>query len=105
MTKDYVLVSTISTFHHRFVMHKDDLRKLGDIKPSDKDLLEWAMDSVTMEECDAFAVNHVAENIVEAQEWDEDEMLTFFDRDNNYMSGWDREAKIEWVRNCLKVKE
>jgi hypothetical protein len=50
-------------------------------------------------------VNHVAENIVEAQEWDEDEMLTFFDRDNKYMSGWDREAKIEWVRNCLKVKE
>lgn len=103
MTKDYVVVTTISTFHHRFVMHKDDLRKMNtDIKSTDKDLAEWAMDTVVMEECNEFSQKHLGEQIVDTYECDEDEMLTFFDRDSYYLSGWDRAAKIEWVRNNLK---
>lgn len=102
--KDYVVVTTISTFHHRFVMHKDDLRKMNtDINPTDKDLADWAMDTVAMEECTEFSQKHLGEQIVDTYECDEDEMLTFFDRDNDYLSGWDRDYKIQHVRNCLKV--
>jgi len=102
--KDYVVVTTISTFHHRFVMHKDDLRKMNtDVKATDKDLADWAMDTVVMEECNEFSQNHLGEQIVDTYECDEDEMLTFFDRDNDYLSGWTREAKIEWVRNLIKL--
>ena len=104
MTKDYVVVTTISTFHHRFVMHKDDLRKMNaDVNPTDKELADWAMDTVVMQECNEFSQKHLGEQIVDTYECDEDEMLTFFDRDNDYLSEWDRTAKIEWVSQLIKL--
>lgn len=105
MTKDYVVVTTVQTFRHRYVMHKDDLRKLNaDVEPTEKDLIDWAQDTVTMEECEEFSQLHLGEQICDVYTCDEDEMLTFFDRDNDYLSGWTRDYKIEWVRNQLKVK-
>lgn len=105
MTKDYVVVTTIQTFRHRYVMHKDDLRKLNaDVEPTEKDLIDWAQDTVTMEECEEFSQLHLGEQICDVYTCDEDEMLTFFDRDNDYLSGWFRQYKIDWVRNQLKVK-
>lgn len=105
MTKDYVVVTTVQTFRHRYVMHKDDLRKLNaDVEPTEKDLIDWAQDTVTMEECEEFSQLHLGEQICDVYTCDEDEMLTFFDRDNDYLSGWFRQYKIDWVRNQLKVK-
>ena len=101
---DYIVVTCISTHRMRYVMHKDDLRKLNtDANPTDKELVDWAMDTVTMEECDEFSQMHLGEQIVDTYECTEDEMLGFFDRDNDYLSGWDRDYKIQHVRNCLKV--
>lgn len=103
MTNDYVVVTTISQFRHRYVMHKDDLQKLNmSIHATDNDLCEWAMDTVTMEQCDEFSQHHVGEFITDTYECNEDEMLTFFDRDNDYLSEWKRDQKIEWVRKCLE---
>ena len=105
MTKDYVVVTTIQTFRHRYVMHKDDLRKLNaDVEPTEADLIDWAQDTVTMEQCDEFSQLHLGEQISDVYTCDEDEMLTFFDRDNDYLSGWFRQYKIDWVRNQLKAK-
>ena len=96
MSKDYVVVTTVSSFRHRYVMHKDDLRKMNrDVEPNDTELGEWAMDTVTMEECDDFSQLHIGEQISDVYECTEDEMLTFFDRDNDYLSGWERDQKIE----------
>ena len=103
MQNVYIVVTTISTFKHRYVMHKDDLQKLnGDIHATDNELCEWAMDTVTMEECEEFSQHHIGEQIVDTYECTEDEMLTFFDRDNDYLKSWERDYKIEWVRKCLK---
>lgn len=103
---DYVVVTTVQTFRHRYVMHKDDLSKLNtDVEPTDKDLVDWALDTVTMEECEEFSQEHLGEQIVDHFECTEDEMLGFFDRDNNYLKGWSRDYKIEHVRKCLKGKE
>lgn len=103
MTKDYVVVTTVRTFRHRYVMHKEDLSALNtDVTPSEKDLVDWAYDTVTMNECDEFSQEWIGEQIIDAYECDEDEMLAFFDRDNLYLSGWGRDRKIEWVRGCLK---
>lgn len=100
MTNDYVIVTTISTFKHRYVMHKNDLRKLNtDVEPTDKDLVEWAMDTVTMQEVKEFSQDHIGEHIVDHFECTEDEMLTFFDRDNDYLKSWTTEKKIEWVND------
>jgi len=102
MSKDYVVVTTVTSFRIRYVMHKDDLRKMNrDVEPNDTELGEWAMDTVTMEECDDFSQLHIGEQISDVYECTEDEMLTFFDRDNDYLSGWERDQKIEWVRDTL----
>ena len=103
MTKDYVFVTTISQFRHRYVMHKDDLQKLnGDIHATDDDLSEWAMDTVTMEQCEEFSQVHLGETIIDNYDCDEDEMLSFFDIDNDYLKEWTQEYKIEWVRKNLE---
>ena len=103
MTKDYVVVTTISSHRRRYVMHKDDLRKMnGDIQPTDNQLGEWACDTVTMNECEEFSQHWLGEQISDVYECDEDEMLTFFDRDNDYLSSWTRDYKIQWVLNLLR---
>lgn len=101
--KDYVVVTTISQFRHRYVMHKDDLRKLNtDVEPTDAELVEWAKDEVTMEAVEEFSQMHIAENIIDATLLTEDEMLQLFDVDNDYLKVWDREQKIQWVRKSIR---
>ena len=50
MTKDYVVVTTISSFRHRYVMHKDDLAKLNpDVKPNEHERdqkIKWVRDTL-----------------------------------------------------------
>lgn len=102
MNKDYMVVTTVQTFRHRYVMHKDDLRKMNPShNATDAELCEWAMDTVTLQECDEFSQIHLGEVITDTYECDEDEMLGFFDRDNDYLKGWSRDYKIEWVRKQL----
>ena len=100
---DYIVVTCISTHRMRYVMHKDDLRKLNtDVTPTDKDLVDWALDTVTLEECEEFSQLHLGEQIVDHYECTEEEMLGFFDRDNDYLKGWSTDYKIEHVRDHVR---
>ena len=99
---DYVVVTAISSHRMRYVMHKDDLRKLNtDAQPTDKELLTWAMDSVTMQEVEEFSQWHIGEQIVDTLEMNEEEILNLFDTDNDYLSKWDRGYKLQWIRRTL----
>lgn len=103
MTKDYVVVTTISSHRMRYVIHKDDLRELNHlVEPSDDELVDWAMDSVTMEECEDFSQEWIGEQIVDAGLRTEEEMIEIFDRDNPYLADWTYDHKVEWVRKSLK---
>lgn len=104
MTDDYVVVTTISQFRHRYVMHKDDLCKLNtSVAPTDAELVIWAQDVITCEECEEFSQHHLGEVITDMYTCSEDEMLAFFDCDNDYLKSWSQDYKIEWVRRCLKM--
>ena len=103
MSNDYVVVTCISTHRMRYVMHKDDLRKLNtDVEPTDKDLVDWAQDTVVCNECEEFSQEWLGEQIVDTYECTEDEMLGFFDRDNDYLKDWDRDYKIQHVRKSIE---
>jgi hypothetical protein len=52
-------------------------------------------------ECDEFSQQHIGKQIFDVYECTEEEMLTFFDRDNDYLSGWERDQKINWVRDTI----
>lgn len=103
MSNDYIAVTCISSYRMRYVMHKDDLRKLNiDVEPTDKDLVDWALDTVTLEECEEFSQEWLGETIVDHFECTEEEMLGFFDRDNAYLSSWPKEQKTSKVRNSVR---
>lgn len=94
--KDYVVVTCISSFKMRYVMHKDDLQKLNPDEPCNP--IEWAKDVVAVDGCEDFSQEHVGEYIVDTARINEDEMLELFDKDNDYLKDWSKEQKIEWVR-------
>ena len=102
MTKDYVVVTTVQTFRHRYVMHKDDLQKLNPDAPVDP---SWALDEVTMQNVKEFSQRHVGEQIIDAQVVKEPEILQFFDADNDYLAEWSEEQKLEWIRDWKEKTE
>jgi len=97
--KDYVVVTAISSFRMRYVLHRDDLQKLNPDPDLPIDIVEWANDTVSLEECEEFSQEHMGEYIVDTVEMNEDEMLDLFDKDNDYLSEWTKDQKIELVRN------
>jgi len=97
--KDYVVVTCVSSYRMRYVMHKDDLQKLNTEKPVDP--IEWANDTVTMEQCEEFSQEHMGEYILDTFEMTEDEVIELFDKDNDYLSSWPNEKKIESIRKAL----
>jgi hypothetical protein len=103
MGKDYVVVTTITQFRHRYVMHKDDLQKLNpdvEVEP-----VEWACDTVVAEEVEEFSQRWFGETIIDTANMTEDEMLELFDKDNDYLKGWTRKEKIDLVRGNLKGED
>lgn len=96
MTDEYVVVTTVSQFRMRYVMHKDDLQSMNPKMPVNP--IEWAKDTVTCEECEDFSQEHLGEVIVDTAAMSEDEMLELFDKDNEYLSTWSRDYKIDWTR-------
>ena len=99
--RDYVVVTTLSQFRIRYVMHRDDLQKLNPEVMID-DLSSWGCDAVISEIVDEFSQKCLREVITDTDTMTEDEMLELFDKDNDYLKDWTRDYKIEWVRKNLK---
>ena len=97
--KDYVVVTAISSYRMRYVMHRDDLQKLNFEVPVHSK--EWANDTVSSEECEEFSQKYMGEYIVDTVEMNEDDMLELFDKDNDYLSEWPKDQKIEKVRKGI----
>ena len=101
--KDYVVVTAISSYRMRYVMHRDYLQKQGSHNPVDA--IEWANDTVNMNECEEFSQEHMGEYIVDTVEMNEEDMLELFDKDNDYLREWTKDQKIEWVRKTISGEE
>lgn len=90
----YVVVTAISTYRMRYCVPLDELK--------DHDGTEhprWALDLVTCESVKEFSQEHLGEQIVDLHVLDEAEMIEQFDRDNEYLSSWTTDKKIEWVKS------
>ena len=98
----YVVVTAISTHRMRYAIPVSELQKLSpetDITDNPAIQIEWANDSVTMEEVKEFSQHHLGEQILDTFILDEKRMLTMFDRDNDYLSDWTKEKKLEHVHD------
>ena len=103
MSKDYVVVTCILSHRIRYVMHKDDLQKLN--PDAEVDMIEWANDTVTMEECEEFSQKYMGEYIVDTNLLSEEEMLELFDKDNDYLKDWAKDFKVKWIRNLIHARK
>jgi len=103
MSKDYVVVTCILSHRIRYVMHKDDLQEL--YLDAKVDMIEWANDTVTMEECEEFSQKYMGEYIVDTNLLSEEEMLELFDKDNDYLKDWAKDFKVKWIRNLIHARK
>ena len=101
--KDYVVVTALSSYRMRYVMHRDDLQRLNPLDPVDA--IEWANDTVINDKCEEFSQEYMGEYITDTVEMNEEDMLELFDKDNEYLSGWTKDQKLEWVRNNIVSKD
>lgn len=86
----WVLVETVSTFRHRYMVEVP----VG-IDNYGKDKSEWALDTVTMNEAKEFSQQHIGEQIVSHRVVTKEEALTLCDKDNEYGSQWKEEIKMK----------
>jgi hypothetical protein len=103
----YVVVTCISQFRQRYVVPVSKLQEENkdfDITNDPVKQIEWANDSVTMEEVEEFSQHWLGEQILDTFILDEERLLQLFDRDNHYLSEWTREKKIEWVHKNWELK-
>jgi len=84
MTKKLVLVDAISSHRMRYVVEVEDV-------------LEHALDTVTLQEAKEFSQLHIGEQISSYREITEEEYLKIFDTDNDYLKDWDNEKKLNFI--------
>ena len=100
--EEYVVVTAISSFRHRYVIPMSELQKMNE---SDKVNPTWAADCVTMNEVKEFSQEHLGESISDVMVMQEEALLKLFDDDNKYLSGWDKEQKLTWIQNWKETLE
>ena len=87
----YVLVDAISMHRIRYAVAVPD-------SLSDNEALDWAKDSVTMEECEEFSQYHIGESISDARILSKESLLSQFDKDNDYFTQWPEDKKLQYVK-------
>lgn len=92
--KKYAVVTAISSFRIRYVIPMDELQEMNPEQPVE---LGWAEDCVTCDEVSEFSQLHLGEQIVDTVEATVDEVLEMFDKDNEYLSSWTKDVKIERI--------
>lgn len=98
----YVIVTAIQTFRQRYAIPVSELQKLNphiDISNNIPKQVEWANDTVTMEEVKEFSQLHIGEQIIDTKVVHEEEMLNQFNNDNDYLKSWTDEDKIKYVND------
>jgi hypothetical protein len=82
--KKLVMVDAISSHRMRYVVEVEDV-------------LEHALDTVTMQEATEFSQLYIGEQIISHREITEEEYLKVFDQDNDYLKNWDNEKKFQFI--------
>ena len=86
----WVLVECVSTFRERYMVEVPvGIDKYG------KNKVDWALDTVTMNEAKEFSQEHIGEQIVSHRVVTKEEALALCDKDNDYCSSWDEELKMK----------
>lgn len=90
MSDEYVVVTTVSTFRHRYVVPVSVLEGAGDP-------VLGAMDMVTLGEVEEFAQEHIGEQIVDSMRMPQEKVLELVDKELPYFKTWTEQQKIDYM--------
>lgn len=93
----YVLVETISQYRMRYVIEVPEDHNEGEFPCS---AIQWAEDTVAMEEMKEFSQKWIGETILSSREVNREQILGLVNEDNDYCNGkygnpWTDDKKIE----------
>jgi hypothetical protein len=94
MSKEYVVVTTISHFRLKYSIPREDFEALGYGEPIDTEKLGSYLQDGNVKE---FSQHHLGENICDVAVYKEEDIVELFDLDNAYLSKWTTAQKIEWI--------
>lgn len=94
MSKEYVLVTTISHFKIKYAIPSDEFNKLGFSEPVNTEKLADYINSGKVKE---FTQHHLGENVADVSVYNEEDIVELFDLDNAYLAKWPTSQKIEWI--------
>ena len=104
--EQYVVVDTVYTFAHKYVIPLSELQNQNPEMPVDP---AWALDMVTCDEIGEFSQQGLGENIIDHNVVSEEEILKLFDKHNEYLSNWSVAQKLQfikqWRNDILPVDE
>jgi hypothetical protein len=86
----WVLVETVSMFRERYMVEVP----VG-VDMYGKDKVEWALDTVVMEEAKEFSQQHLGQTIVSHRVVTKEEALALCDKENDYARKWNDELKVK----------
>ena len=95
--KKYVMVTCVSSFRQRYCIPEDAFDNWENL--TNKQLVEYAEDTVTCEEAKEFSQLWIGEQIVDTFIVDEPRMLLTFNRDNEYLAGWSDNQKVSYAND------
>lgn len=88
MSKEYMLVEEISTFRNRYLIPKDALAGPGYSEA------EWLVNQGEVQE---LSQKHLGTQISDCRVITEEEALKIFDKDNDYLKGWEVGKKLDYM--------
>ena len=86
----WVLVETVSMFRERYMVEVP----VGTDQYG-KNKVEWALDTVVMEDAKEFSQQHLGQTIVSHRVVTKEEALALCDKENDYAKKWNDELKIQ----------
>lgn len=94
----WVLVEAVGMFRHRYVIESPtNLDSCGPV--------EFAEDTVTMQEAKEFSQEFLGENIISSRVISSEEVISLCDADNDYASCWPDKQKKEVFATTMKELE
>lgn len=101
MKNDYVVVDTVSIFKQRYIIPREELKKMNeDVTFSDTFAKQWAEESVGCEEVKEFSQRWLGEQVTNIDFADTEKVLRLFKDDNEELSKeWSQAKQLDFIND------
>lgn len=100
MSNEYVIITMLTHFKSKFAIPRAEFEALNLSEPLDQSDLLTLINNTPVKE---FSQTHLGDVVGDVSLYTEEDVLTIFDVDNQYLSGWTKEKKLDWINKWKDV--